>query len=121
MGAGVLVPITALLSIAAAIVSFFYYRHRTRAEYQQTVRAAIDKGQPITPEFLERLGERHLGRDRSRDLRFGILALAIGIAIASFGFILGEEEAIRPLRGVGNLPILVGLAMLALWRFAPRE
>ena len=58
---------------------------------------------------------------RNRDLRFGVVAIAIGIAIASFGWILGEPDTVRPLMGVGNLPILVGVAMLLLAKFAPRE
>ena len=49
------------------------------------------------------------------------VAIAIGIAIASFGWILGEPDTVRPLMGVGNLPILVGVAMLLLAKFAPRE
>jgi len=104
-------------------VSFFYFRYRTRAEYQQTVRAAIDKGQQLTPEFLDRLGggDGAVRRDRHRDLRFGVIAVAIGLAIASFGWIIGEEDAVMPFMAIGNLPILVGIAMIALWRFAPRE
>jgi hypothetical protein len=117
------IPITLIISVAVVILVFLFLRYRTRLDYQQTVRHAVEKGQQLTPEFLERLGERAIKQERNpnRDLRFGAIAVAIGLAIASFGLILGEPDAVRPLMGVGNLPFLVGVAMLALWKFAPRE
>ncbi len=119
----VFIPIVILVSVALVVLVFLFLRYRTRLDYQQTVRLAVEKGQQLTPEFLERLAERAIKQERNpnRDLRFGAIAIAIGIAIGSFGLILGEPDAVRPLMGVGNLPFLVGVAMLALWKFAPRE
>ncbi len=126
MDAGVVavfIPITMGICIAVVILVFLFLRYRARLDYQQTVRIAVEKGQQLTPEFLERLAERSIKQERNpnRDLRFGAIAIAIGLAIGSFGLILGEPDAVRPLIGVGNLPFLVGVAMLALWKFAPRE
>lgn len=126
MDAGVVavfIPITIFICASIVMLVFLFLRYRTRYDYQQTVRLAVEKGQQLTPEFLERLAERAIKqeRDPNRDLRFGAIAIAIGVAIASFGLILGEPDAVRPLMGVGNLPFLVGVAMLALWKFAPRE
>jgi hypothetical protein len=119
----VFIPITIAISVAVVVLVFLFLRYRARLDYQQTVRHAVEKGQQLTPEFLERLAERSIKQERSpnRDLRFGAIAIAIGLAIGSFGWILGEPDAVRPLMGVGNLPFLVGVAMLALWKFAPRE
>jgi hypothetical protein len=119
----VFIPIALAICISIVILVFLFLRYRTRYDYQQTVRLAVEKGQQLTPEFLERLAERAIKQERNpnRDLRFGAIAIAIGIAIGSFGLILGEPDAVRPLIGVGNLPLLVGVAMLALWKFAPRE
>jgi hypothetical protein len=126
MDAGVVavfIPIVVLVSVAVVILVFLFLRYRTRLDYQQTVRFAVEKGQQLTPEFLERLAERAIKQERNpnRDLRFGVIAIAIGVAIASFGWIIGEPDAAWPLMGVGNLPFLVGVAMLLLWKFAPRE
>ena len=117
------IPIVITVSVAVVISVFLFLRYRTRLDYQQTVRFAVEKGQQLTPEFLERLAERAIKQERSptRDLRLGAIAIEIGLAIGSFGLILGEPDAVRPLMGVGNLPFLVGVAMLALWKFAPRE
>jgi Na+/proline symporter len=116
------IPIVGVVSIAVVILVFLFLRYRTRLDYQQTVRHVVEKGQQLTPEFLERLGEQAISKERNpnRDLRFGAIAIAIGIAIGSFGLILGEPDAVRPLMGVGNLPFLVGVAMIVLWKFAPR-
>jgi len=119
----VFIPIAIAICVSVVILVFLFLRYRTRYDYQLTVRQAVDKGQQLTPEFLERLAERAIRQERNpnRDLRFGAIAIAIGLAIGSFGLILGEPDAVRPLIGVGNLPLLVGVAMLALWKFAPRE
>jgi len=119
----VFIPIAIAICVSVVILVFLFLRYRTRYDYQLTVRQAVDKGQQLTPEFLERLAERAIRQERNpnRDLRFGAIAIAIGLAIGSFGLILGEPDAVRPLIGVGNLPFLVGVAMLALWKFAPRE
>lgn len=119
----VLIPIAIAVCVSVVVLVFLFLRYRTRYDYQQTVRHVVEKGQQLTPEFLQRLGEQATKQDRNpnRDLRFGAIAIAIGLAIGSFGLILGEPDAVRPLIGVGNLPFLVGVAMLALWKFAPRE
>jgi len=126
MDAGVVavfIPITILISAAIVFIVFLFLRYRTRYDYQRTVRLAVEKGQQLTPEFLERLNDRAIKQERNpdRDLRLGAISVAIGLAIGSFGLILGEPDAVRPLMGVGTLPLLVGLALLALWKFAPRE
>ena len=126
MDAGVVavfIPIAIFICVSVVMLVFLFLRYKTRYDYQRTVRLAVEKGQQLTPEFLERLAERAIKQERNpnRDLRFGAIAIAIGIAIGSFGLILGEPDAVRPLMGVGNLPFLVGVAMLALWKFAPRE
>jgi hypothetical protein len=126
MDAGVVavfIPIALAICVSVVIMVFLFLRYRTRLDYQKTVRLAVEKGQQLTPEFLERLAERAIKHERNpnRDLRLGTICVAIGLAIGSFGWILGEPDAVRPLMGVGNLPLLVGLALLALWKFAPSE
>jgi hypothetical protein len=109
------------LSLAAIVITWIALRYRTRVHYQVTVRAAIDKGQALTPEFLAGLTENPPRRNSNRDLRFGVIAVALGLGIASFGWIVGDDEASRVMLAIGNVPILVGLSLIALWKFQPRD
>ena len=116
-----LIPISLFFAIALVITIYFYFRFKGRAEYQQTVRTVIEKGLQLTPEFLEKLADRPNVQPKHWDLRLGVLAVALGIGIAAFGLVLGERDAIRPLLAVGNVPVLIGLALIGLWKFMPRD
>jgi hypothetical protein len=116
-----LVPISLFVSVAVVVCLFFYFRHRTRAEIQQTVRAAFDHGQQLTPEFLENLvGE--LVPTADADFRRGVMACAVGIGIAAFG-VLTNDDVGMPMAfiGIGALPFIIGVAYLGLWKLAPRK
>ncbi|HZX22364.1 MAG TPA: DUF6249 domain-containing protein [Woeseiaceae bacterium] len=115
----ILVPITLFISIAVVYALALMYRARQREQIQLTVRQILDKGQELTPELLEKLG--HTGAQPHSDLRRGVIAVAIGLGIASFGVILGEHDAMRPLVAIGAIPFLIGLAYLGLWKFAGRD
>jgi hypothetical protein len=115
----ILVPITLFISIAVVFALAFMYRARQREQIQLTVRQAIDKGQELTPELLEKLG--HTGAQPHSDLRRGVIAVAIGLGIGVFGIILGQEDAMRPLVAIGAIPLLIGVAYLGLWKFAGRD
>jgi hypothetical protein len=109
-----LVPIVLFLAVAATFCVKYYLAYRTRRDLQATVRNALERGQPLTPEILDRLGQP--SRPKNADLRQGVIGIAIGLGIAAFGFALGHEEAVRPLLAIGTVPLLIGLAYLALWR-----
>ena len=117
--AALFVPITLFLSIAAVFALAFRYRARHREQIQVTVREAIDKGQELTPELLEKLGDT--GARPSSDLRRGVIALAVGAGIGLFGLIMGQEDATRPLAAIGAIPFLIGVAYLGLWKYAGRD
>ena len=116
-----MIPIVLFVCVAIVIAVFLYLRFRARFEYQKTVRAAIERGQQLSPEFLERLADDQPVGGPNRDLRIGVTSIALGISIALFGWLLGDAGLIRLLLAVGNVPLLVGLALVCLWRFAPRE
>ena len=59
---GVWVPISLFVSVAAVIGMVVYFHFRSRTEYQKTVRTVVERGQQLTPEFLERLNDG--GRER---------------------------------------------------------
>lgn len=110
----IFIPITLFVSLAVVLIFVAWYRHRTQAGLQETIRTALDKGIELTPEVIESLGQPK-ARPYS-DLRRALISLAIGVGFVAFGFILDEEDAVRPLMAIGAFPILVGVAYLVIWR-----
>jgi membrane protein implicated in regulation of membrane protease activity len=109
------IPIVLFISIAAVLVFASWFRHRSQAGLQQTIRNAMDKGVQLTPEIIESLGQPKA--PPHSDLRRALVSLGIGVAFVAFGFILNEEDAVRPLAAIGMFPIAVGIAYLLMWRF----
>ena len=116
---GVFVPIVMFIAIAVVLCVYYYLRHRTGQAVQETVRAAIEHGQQLTPEILERL--RQPPQPKKSDLRRGVILISVGLGIAAFGALVGEDDAMRPLLAIGSLPFLIGIAYLGLWRFGKSD
>lgn len=113
------VPIFLFLAVALTFCAKYYFAHRARQEVQNTVRMALERGTPLTPELLDRLGQP--ARPVQNDLRRGVVGICLGFGIAGFGFILGEPDATRPLMAIGVVPVLLGLAYLVLWRLSGKK
>ena len=114
-----MIPIVLLIAIAVVVCVYFYLRHRTSQSVQETVRTAIEQGQQLTPEILERLGQPpKRAKSDNADLRRGVILITVGLAIAAYVAWSGtfHGPAMLPL-AIGGLPILVGIAYLGLWRF----
>lgn len=114
-----LVPITFFVMVAIVAGLMIYFRFKSRREIQQTLRGVIDKGQELTPELLEKIGEPK--RPAKADLRRGIIAMSLGVGFAAFGIILDEQDAVRPMVAIAAFPFLVGLAYLGLWFSRDKE
>lgn len=110
------VPIIMFISIAVVLSFWLYFRYRSRSALQQTVQAAIEKGHDLSPELLDRLGQPETSGHA--DLRRGVIALGLGVAFAIFAVVLDESDAVRPLVGIAAFPSVLGIAYLALWKFA---
>lgn len=108
------IPIVMFIMLGMVIGLFFYFRFRSRAELQSTVRVALEKGQELSPELLERLGEPR--KRPFQDLRRGILSIAIALAIMSFGYFVDDEDAFSAMLGISSLPMFIGLAYLLMWK-----
>lgn len=117
-------------SIVAIIMGPGYLKSKERREMQETVRRAIDKGQPLPPEVIEVMSKdvsKNLP-SRTRDIRRGIIWLATGLGIAAFGAVNAmlfnqtghgwdREEGIvfsgAPL-AIAAIPVTIGLAFIVL-------
>jgi hypothetical protein len=113
-------------TITAIVVGPTYLKSKERREMQATVRAAIDKGQPLPPEVIEALSTEASKNvpSRSRDIRRGIIWMAVGIGIAAFSLInearwtdAGWDNGVQVgggLLGIAAIPITIGLAFIVL-------
>ena len=120
------IPVVAILAvfgtITAIVVGPSWLKSRERREIQTTVRAAIDRGQPLPPEVIEALSKditKNLP-SRTRDIRRGVMWLAVGIGIAAFGLIndMGDRDwsdnVGDGMLAIAVIPATIGLAFLVL-------
>lgn len=110
------VPIVSMIVIGFTVVAFFYYRYRNKSELQKTIQQALEKGQDLTPDLIDRLAGPKQGPQA--DLRKALVWLAVGIGFICFGVLIGEPDATGPLAAIGMFPTLIGIAYLIMWKFA---
>ena len=116
------IPIAFFAMIAAIVIVPSYLKNKERKEMQATLRTAIEKGQPLPPEVIDALSKENIKPPATayRDLRVGVILLAVSIGVALFGyafsFIGGFEEAkaVAPIIGMAAIPGMVGLAFIIL-------
>jgi Domain of unknown function (DUF6249) len=116
----ILVPLSPFLLVAALVLVPAYLRSKERQKLQETLRLAIEKGQPLPPEVVEAMSSnvRSMRTPPSpgRDLRIGVIWLGVAIGLAAFGIALGFEEpdAVFPLVACAAFPGFIGLAFIVL-------
>ncbi len=125
-GFAILIPLAPFLMVAALVIVPRWLKSRERQEMQQTVRQAIDKGQPLPPELIEAMSKdvpAQKVKSARNDLRSGVIWLAVGLGIAAFGYAVGweEREAVAPLLGIACIPAFIGLALIALGLVGPKD
>lgn len=130
-------------AIAAIVIVPQYLRYKERAHLHETLRLAFEKGQPVPPEIVEALTRRRGGAaaaleevqtypvaDRGqRDLRRGVVWLAVGLGFVAVGAAFyvglydvgGAPETFASFAAIGAIPACIGLAFLALWWFTRKE
>jgi Domain of unknown function (DUF6249) len=100
---------------------YFWFRYRIRFDMQETIRLALDKGQELSPEIIDRLGHPKASRDR--DLRFALiwLALAAGLVLCGLAVPDSSGYALRGILSGAAFPFALGVAYLIMWRYASRD
>ncbi len=116
-----MIPITLFLGLTVVMCLFFWFRYRVRSEMQATIRTAIDKGQELSPEIIDRLGAPKAAKDK--DLRLSLLWIALALGMTVFGFVLPEHnnEGQQVIMGVAAFPFFIGLAYFIMWRFTDKS
>lgn len=116
----ILIPISLFAMIAALVIVPRYFKSVERQKMAETLRLAIEKGQPLPTEMIEAMSSNvrspGLPPSPQRDLRTGIIWLGIGVGFAALGFAMSFEEpdALFPCLGLASFPIFIGLAFVAL-------
>ncbi|MEI9965941.1 MAG: DUF6249 domain-containing protein [Caulobacteraceae bacterium] len=116
---GILVPITMFLVIGAVIIAPRYFKNREREALQATLRAAIERGQPLPPEVIDAISrDARPAPSSARDLRTGVIWIGIAAGLVGLAYALGYSEdaadAFWPLIGTACLPGFIGLAFLVM-------
>lgn len=118
------IPIIMFLVIGAIVIVPVYLKSRERIEMQSTLRAAIDKGQPVPPEVIDALTRNvKLAPTSLSDMRTGVIWTAIGIGLGAFSYFadFGDQEFHSPGIGIACIPIVIGLAYIVLSFFNPNK
>lgn len=116
----ILIPLAFFAMIAALVIVPRYFKSMERQRMAETVRVAIEKGQPLPDELIDALSSNvrtpGLPASPQRDLRTGIIWMGVGVGLAGMGFAISFEEpdALFPFLGIAAFPIFIGLAFIAL-------
>lgn len=113
-----LIPIFMMLAMVVAYIFWIHFRHKTKLATQETLRLALDKGAELSPEFMKQLSDPEPAKDR--DLRRGLIWIAIGLAFALLSAGIPAEAATPILIGVAAFPILIGVAYMIMYRYGSK-
>ncbi len=114
--AGMLIGIIAIITpfaFVVAIVAMNHYNARKKAElHHETIRLALEKGQPLPPELLNPPAAAEPKR-KSDDRKSGLILIAVGMGLYFF-FSAGMAELriSQGMRWVALIPGLIGVALL---------
>lgn len=100
----VLVVSIVFLTSAIMVATVFYFVHRAKELRHETIRLALEKGQPLPLELLEGSGRK----TPRNDLNSGVKAVFIGLGLSLFFYFVHRE-----LWPVGLIPLFVGFGHLA--------
>jgi len=112
-----LIPIALFAAGTIIVWLTVHFRFRAKAEMQQTIRLALEKGTELSPELIDRLGDPEPGKDK--DLRRGLIwsALAIGLVLCGFAVPDPTGNALRGCLAGAAFPFAIGVAYLVMWRY----
>lgn len=114
---GVIAIITPFVFVIA-IVAINHLNARKKAELRhETIRLALEKGQPLPPELLNPPVAAE-PKSKVSDRKSGLILIAVGVGLyAFFAGIGGDLRVPMGVRWVGLIPGLIGVALLINWYF----
>lgn len=116
----ILIPIAFFGTVALIFWLVVSFRHRGRADRQQTIRLALEKGANLTPELMKSLSEPE--PPKNKDLRNGLIWMALAVGLALCGLAVPDPSgyALRGCLSGAAFPFSIGVAYLVMWRYGVR-
>ena len=111
------IPIIFLLSIPLSIYFWLFYGSKKEQDRQATIRAAIDKGQELTPELISSLAPQK-GKAKYRDLRIGLPIVGFSIGWMLFGQFGAKDVEVT---WAAAFPLFFGLGFVIAWYISSKE
>ena len=111
---GEMVPIILFLVLGVVVLGYFYWNHKNRADIMATVQKAVDSGSTLSAELLTQLGAAV--NPRIRDLRRGVLFLAVGVAGLLASLFFEDPDLLAGIRALSLFPLLMGGGFLRVWK-----
>ena len=104
-------------SVASLFIVPTVMRSREREKLQDTLKAAIEAGQPLPADVISALSSNvkvRMPASPQRDLRVGIIWTGVAAGLAGLGIALSfdEPDATYPLLGLACFPGFIGLAFI---------
>lgn len=126
------IPIFAIFAVFGTITAIvfgpIFLKYREKRDMQETIRHGVDKGQPLPAELIDALTKdvQRALPSRLKDIRRGIIWLAVGVGIAAFGVVseIGGNwngNIDNGLLGIACIPVTIGLAFIVLSFFNPNK
>jgi len=113
------IPIVALAVTGLVAVSWLYLRHRGQVETQHTFRLALEKGAELSPDLIRQLAAPEPSRDR--DLRRGLVWMALAIGLSLCGLAVPDPDALRGCLAGAAFPFSIGVAYLIMYVYGTRK
>jgi hypothetical protein len=116
-----LIPIVSTFMFFSTIILLVlvprWFKSREREALQATLKAAIERGQPLPPEVIDAITrEQRPVQSPARDVRTAVIWLGIAAGMIGFAYALGYDEnaadAFWPLVGISAFPGFVGISFL---------
>jgi hypothetical protein len=113
----ILIPLAFFGTVAIIFWLVVSFRHRGRADRQQTIRLALEKGAELTPELMKSLSEPE--PPKNKDLRSGLIWMALAVGLALCGWAVPDPSgyALRGCLSGAAFPFSIGVAYLIMWRY----
>ncbi len=117
-----LIPIAMFIMIALIFFIVLYFRQRSRADMQQTIRLALERGTELTPELINKLGAP-AEPSKNRDLRLGLIWMSLAVGLALCGLAVPDPSgyALKGCLAGAAFPFAIGAAYLIMWRYGAKE
>ncbi|MES2695192.1 MAG: DUF6249 domain-containing protein [Verrucomicrobiota bacterium] len=109
----IVIPVVAIVFGCSIAIFGIYFDHQKKKLLHETVRLALERGQPIPPEIMAQLSnseeDKPAGPRRpENDIRTGLILIAVGAGVYLFFAAMSVEK----MRFVGAIPGLIGVALL---------